>query len=440
MTEPPRVLFVTDSDSYVKWGAALANQVPKDWPVRLVVARGNAEPSPRQLAEALEGTRFERVRYEGSLSAGEGVQFVGLGELGRVLDDWHPDVVVAASRGWAVQSMVSLIDNRPDRPVLVSGLAGIALPVLPYGLGFRRSMDVFIVHSRRELREFTAAGRALGIPHTFELATIPFISTAPHGVERDEMHGTPAPAPVRDRIVFAAQAMVPASRRDRMWLLRRLMETARAHPHLEVVIKVRARNGEPQTHVEHFSYESLLDDVLAAGERVPPNLVVEGGAMSRQLKRAVGLVTVSSTAILEAIAEEIPCLALTDFGIGADQINLVLLDSNLLGSTDELVDGVFRHPNPDWLDDNYFHEPAQNTWIPQVESLLNRRLTSGLPAYRVAPDTVLNRARAVMYRHLAFAPEAGSRRDLAERVFLAGALWLNRRRWAAMHAIRHLRF
>ena len=430
MTEPPRALFITDSDSYVKWGAALANQVPKDWPVRLVVARGNAEPSPRQIAEALEGTRFER----------ENVQRVGLGELRTVINDWRPDVIVAASRGWAVQSMVTLIENRPDRPVLVSGLAGIALPVLPFGLGFRRSVDVFVVHSRRELREFSDASRALGIPHTYELATVPFISTAPHLVEGDAMRRSSRPEPVRDRIVFAAQAMVPASRRDRMWLLRRLMETARAHPGLEVVIKVRAREGEPQTHVEHFSYESLLDDLVAAGEQIPANLVVESGAMSRQLKKAVGLVTVSSTAILEAIAEEIPCLALTDFGIGADQINLVLLDSNLLGTTDELVDGDFRHPNPEWLDDNYFHDPAQNTWIPQVESLLERRRTTGLPAYPEIPDTLMNRSRAVLYRHLAFAPEPDSKRDLIERAFLAGALWLNRRRWAVMHAIRHLRF
>lgn len=435
MTEPPRILFVTDSDSYVKWGAALANQVPKDWPVRLVVARGNAEPSPRQLAEALEGTRFEEARFDA-----EGVQKVGLGELGTILTEWKPDVLVAASRGWAVQSMITLIENRPDRPVLVSGLAGIALPVLPYGLGFRRSVDVFIVHSRRELREFTQASRTLGIPHTYELATVPFISTAPHVLESDAMRRSPSSEPVRNRIVFAAQAMVPASQRDRMWLLRRLMETARAHPHLEVVIKVRAREGEPQTHVEHFSYESLLDALTAAGERIPVNLVVEGGAMSRQLKRAVGLVTVSSTAILEAIAEEIPCLGLTDFGIGADQINLVLLDSNLLGTTDELVDADFRHPDPEWLDDNYFHEPSQNTWIPQVESLLERRRKTGLPAYPESPDTLMNRARAVMYRHLAFAPEHGSNRDLIERAFLAGALWLNRRRWAVLHAIRHLRF
>lgn len=55
----PRVLVVTDSDSYVKYGAALAGRLPKDWGALLVVARSSALPSPRQLTDALEGTRFE---------------------------------------------------------------------------------------------------------------------------------------------------------------------------------------------------------------------------------------------------------------------------------------------------------------------------------------------------------------------------------------------
>jgi hypothetical protein len=83
--------------------------------------------------------------------------------------------------------------------------------------------------------------------------------------------------------------------------------------------------------------------------------------MRRHLRRAIGLVTVSSTSLLEATAEGVPCLALTDFGVGADQINLVLTESGLLGTTRDLVAASFGHPDPDWLDDNYFHDPSENT-------------------------------------------------------------------------------
>ncbi len=423
----PRVLVVTDSDSYVKYGAALAGRLPKDWGALLVVARSSALPSPRQLADALEGTRFED----------DVVPVVGLGDLTRLLADWRPDVVLLTARGYTVQAAVSVVANVPDRPVLVSGLAGIAVPVLPYGLGFRRSVDVFVVHSRRELREFAVASRRLSVPLGFELATMPFVDRAPVANGTDAMRA-PRPEEPRDRIVFAAQAQVPSGRRDRVHLLDRLVETARAHPHLQVVVKVRAQEGEAQTHHEQVSYPDLLAERRAAGEDLPPNLVVEAGSMRAQLRRAVGLVTVSSTAVLEAIAADVPVIALTDYGVGAAQINVVLKGSGLLAGSEELVAGRFRRPDEAWLQDNYFHDPDQDTWVARVEELLEQRTSLGLLPYREAPASWMNRLRRLMYRHFAFAPEdPGLVREL-ERRFLVVAQWVNRRRWHLTRLLRRV--
>ena len=424
---PPRALFVTDSDSYVKWGAALASDVPPHWAVRLVVTRSNAQPSPRQLAEALDGSRF----------TADDVESAGSKDLRRILLEWAPDVVVTAARGHTVQAVISLMSNRPDRPVIVSGMAGIAVPVLPYGLGFRRAVDVFVVHSRRELREFEAASLRLGIPHTYELATVPFLEAIPYVAAATGTDGPLTIAPARDRIVFAAQAMVPAARQDRMALLRSLCETARTNPHLLVVVKVRARVGEPQTHLEQHSYESLLEQ-LGQEEQVPANLVVENGSMNSQLDKAIGLVTVSSTSILEAIARDVPCLALRDFGVGAEQINVVFEGSGLLGDTDDLVAARFFHPEREWLADNYFHDPSENTWLGRVEAILEQRRATGLPVYSEMSHTWLNRVRLVFYRHVAFAAENGTGQDLLERTALALAHWVNRRRWEAIHLVRRL--
>lgn len=417
----PRVLVVTDSDSYVKYGAALAGQLPKDWGALLVVARSSALPSARQMADALDGTRFE----------GDTVGVVGLGDLARLLQEWRPDVVLLAARGYTVQATVSLVENTPHRPVLVSGLAGIAVPVLPYGLGFRRSVDVFVVHSRRELREFPVASRRLSVPLRYELATMPFVERLPVAARTDAMRAGPAEEP-RDRIVFAAQAQVPSGRRDRAHLLDRLAETARAHPHLSVVVKVRAQEGEEQTHHEQVSYAELM----AERDDLPPNLVVESGSMRAQLRRAVGLVTVSSTAVLEAIAADVPVVALDDYGVGAAQINLVLRGSGLLAGSETLVAGHFRRPDPGWLEDNYFHDPAEDTWVARVEELLAQRAAGGLPPYREVPAGWMNRLRRLLYRHFAFAPEdPGLVREL-ERRFLVAAQWVNRRRWHLTHLLR----
>ncbi|RXZ40500.1 DUF6716 putative glycosyltransferase, partial [Agromyces binzhouensis] len=53
-----RLLVVGDSDSYVKWGAALASTLPGEWTTRLVVIASPVQPSERQLEHALDGTRF----------------------------------------------------------------------------------------------------------------------------------------------------------------------------------------------------------------------------------------------------------------------------------------------------------------------------------------------------------------------------------------------
>lgn len=409
---PVRVLVLTDTDSYVKWGAALADRFPDDWIVELVVARSTALPSSAQLADALDGTGF----------AGPQPPLVGLRDLEQRLREQRPDVLVLAARGWTVQAAVSVVENEPSRPVIVTGLPGVGVPVLPYGLGFRRAADVFVVHSRRELREFRHAARRLELPDRFELARLPYLDRVPSGVSRPD-----------GALVFAAQALVPASRSDRARLLRGLTEAARARPGREVVVKVRARTGESQTHHEETSYEDLVDEL----EDRPSNLVVRSGPMHEHLVGASGFVTVSSTALLEAVAAGVPALAVDDFGVGVEQINLALRGSGLLGSLDDLRAGHFGTPDPAWCEDNYFHHPDEDTWLTAVEALVRRRRATGLPSFPEVPGAWRNGARALLYRHFAFAE--GSRRGglpaLAERRVALGALWLNQRRSRLLRSV-----
>ena len=415
-----RVLVFTDSDSYVKWGAALASRLPPSWHVRLVVARGSAEPSPRQVSEAVAGTAIDACA----------VERVGLDDVRKILTTWRPDVLVTAARGLAVQTVIELaVANRPDRPVIVSGLPGIALPVLPYGLGFRRSVDLFVLHSHREVRAFTEASRSLAIPHRYALARLPFLPE-PLAAQGP----APLPGAPRDRIVFAAQALVPESRQERLRMVEALVRTARAHPTLEVVVKVRGTDGEPQTHADQHPYPDLLREL-----DVPANLVVESGPMAAHLERAVGLVTISSTALLEAVASGVPVIALTDFGVEARQINLVFEDSGLLHDSDELVAARFHHPTDAWRADNYFHSPADDTWMDELTDLLETRARDGLPPYPTAPDGVRKRVTMFFYRHQAFAGDAGPVARVVERGVIALALRVSRSPWVVSRRFKPAR-
>jgi hypothetical protein len=411
-----RVLVLCDTDSYVKWGAALGDRFPDDWRVDLVVARSMAAPSAAQLADALAGTG----------AAGRTPDVVGLADLRRRLVSERPDVLVLSARGWTVQAATSVVDNVPDRPVIVTGLPGVGVPVLPYGLGFRRAADVFVVHSRRELREFRHASRRLDLPDRFELGHLPYLG-------RPTLDD-PVPARRDGPVVFAAQALVPASAAERQHLVSRLADAARARPDREVVVKVRARRGEAQTHHEQVPLEDLVD---ALRDR-PDNLVVRTGPMHEHLADAGAFVTVSSTALLEAVACGVPAVALDDFGVGVEQINLALQGSGLLGSLDDVVAGRFAHADPQWCRDNYFHDPAEDTWVDRVRVLVAQRRAEGLPAYPELPGSWRDGFRRVLYRHFAFTDGTERTTVLAsiEHRVAGAALWLTQRRGRLLRLVR----
>jgi hypothetical protein len=337
-----RLVALADSDSYVKWGAALAGALPPAWDRELLVVDSPIVVSDAQLATALTGSGIGRVSR------------IGLAEVAARLAADPPDAVLVATPGPIARVLMRVIGELSPRPVLVSGLPGISIPTTRKALIYRRQADLVVLHSHREVREFGRMSHARGWDHRFGLATLPFVTRRPAS-------GTD--------LVFAAQAIVPAAREDRIEVAAMMRDAALTDPSRRVVIKVRALAGENQTHPELDGYP----DLVAAIGPVPPNLVVSVQPMASALDTAEGLVTVSSTAAIEAVARGIPVIALDTFGIRRSLINPVFRESGLFGGRDAVVARAFRHPAPEWLGDNYFHDPAADDWAGTLENLVAER-------------------------------------------------------------------
>ncbi|HEX2314545.1 MAG TPA: DUF6716 putative glycosyltransferase [Thermomonospora sp.] len=348
-----RVLAVADSDSYLKWTAGLLDHLPDDWARRLVVVRSPIAPSPEQVRAALNGT-----------SAGAPVIVPARGVL-RQVRRFHPDVLLLGCTGPVVHVLSSLVPET-GRPVLVSGLPGISVPATERAWVYRSAVDLFLVHSRREAAEFTEIATRLGLPGRVGFTRLPFLDPAP-------------PAPVRDRVVFATQAKVPAPREERERILLALAALAAARPDLRVVVKMRGLATEQQTHRERHHYQTLWDDLAAAGRVDRDAVTFDAGPMREHLAHAAGFVTVSSTAALEAIAAEVPLLILSDFGVNAQMINLVFDGSGCLGTLDDLAHARFREPDPAWCAANYFHEESAEDWLGTLTDLLGDARAGRLP-------------------------------------------------------------
>lgn len=373
-----RVVAIADTDSYVKWAASLLGGVAGRWDASVLVLSTPVVVSEAQLASALSGSGLPRDRVER-------VEYAGLAARLREL---RADAVVLAARGPLVRVLARDVAALSPRPVIATGLPGISIPATRKAILYRLQSDLFVVHSRRELREFGALSVRTGYAHRYALATLPFARTRAGRAARG---GTD--------LVFATQAKVPAERSDRLRVARTLVRAAEAAPGRKVVVKLRAANGEHQTHVEQDGYPELL----ASLGPLPPNLVTSTAPMGEALDSAEGLVTVSSTAAIEAIARGVPVIALDTFGVSPRLINETLADADLLGSEEDVIARRFRHPDPEWLDDNYFHPSHADDWEDRLEELV-----------------ALRRAGALAPR-APFARRGGVLRDAWERKIALGA-------------------
>lgn len=350
MSAPRRIVAVADTDSYVKWAAALIGGLT-EWDASLVVLDTPLVVSDAQLAASLSGSgltpaQVSRVSWDRLAASVSGA-----------------DAVLLAARGPLVRVLAREFAGLSPRPVLVTGLPGISIPATRKAIAYRTQCDLFVLHSHRECRDFDALARERGMPQRFALATLPFA------------RGGIAPGPRGTDLVFAGQAKVPAERADRDRIARLLRRAAEADPTRRVVVKLRAGAGEHQTHIERDTYPDLLAELGP----LPPNLVTTTVPMGKALDTAEGLVTVSSTAAIEAVGRGIPVIALDMFGVAPELINEVLAEAGLLGGEEDVIARRFRTPDAAWQEDNYFHDAAADDWDARLGRLIEAREAGLLP-------------------------------------------------------------
>ncbi|MEV7006894.1 DUF6716 putative glycosyltransferase [Streptosporangium sp. NPDC051022] len=341
---------MADSDSYLKWAAYLLEGLPSGCTAELTVVRTPITPSPAQIHAAVAGAAADPP----VLSARA---------LRRTAERFRPDVVLAACTGPVVDVLVGeVLTGLEPRPVFVSGLPGISIPATEKAWLFRSGCDLFVLHSGREVEEFSAVAERLGGGGVIGLTRLPFLH---NGAE------VPVTGP-RNRVVFATQAKVPKRREDRERILLALATLAERRPDLDVVVKLRALDNERQTHNERHHYQRLWQSLADGGQVRPGAVRFAVGPMHEHLAHAAGFVTVSSTAALEAIAQSVPQLVLSDFGVSAEMINLVFEGSGLLGTLDDLSEGRFLTPDEDWCRANYFHPESDSDWVSRMVALVGQ--------------------------------------------------------------------
>ncbi|CAL9457990.1 DUF6716 putative glycosyltransferase [Streptomyces sp. Tu 3180] len=324
-TKPLRVAVLADSDTRWKWGALTADRVaPREIRLDGYLLRGRATPTARQLGEV--GVRADSLR---EVTA---VEFL------RAMHEESYDVLVLALVGGGVQAMLHGLkrvwEDRPQRPVVVTGYVGVVYEKLADGLLLRHGADLVLANSRQDADRFRAVYEGVGADaSSVTEVALPFLGGAAYTGEHEPY-----------TVVFAAQPSVPETRRDRTYLLNRLVQHARRHPEREVLLKLRSKPGEHTTHIEELPYQKLSQRL-----DLPPNFRLVYGHMGEVLDRTDLLVTVSSTAALESLHRRIPTVVLTDLGVREALGNHHFVGSGCLASWDQLDAGHRPEPDEAWV-------------------------------------------------------------------------------------------
>ncbi|OIK02963.1 hypothetical protein BIV25_00330 [Streptomyces sp. MUSC 14] len=384
-TKSLRVAVLADSDTRWKWGALTAQRLaPTGSEIRLdgYLLRGRATPTARQLSEV--GVRADSLREV------TGVEF--LRAMADPTTEEPYDLLVLALVGGGVQAMLHGLRHAwgsGARPVVVTGYVGVVYEKLADGLLLRHGADLVLANSRHDADRFRAVYEGVGAAASAvtEVA-LPFLGGAPYTGEHEPY-----------TVVFAAQPSVPDSRKDRTYLLNRLIGHARRHPEREVLLKLRSKPGEHTTHIEELPYQKLVQ-----GTDVPANFRLVYGHMGEVLDRTDLLVTVSSTAALEALHRRIPTVVLTDLGVREVLGNHHFTGSGCLASWDQLDAGHRPAADEEWVarqgvaaEGSY--ETAFDTARERIAGLLER--PGGLPPLNpyYTPETAPGYLPGILARH-----------------------------------------
>ncbi|WP_051051054.1 DUF6716 putative glycosyltransferase [Nocardiopsis salina] len=356
------VLAVADTEARVRLSAAMLGAVPGEGhTVGLAVLNGPHTPTPARLRAALRSTPQAECQ----------VPVLTRSRLRRLVRKRRPDAVLLNCSADRVAELAPHLASGTGRrrPVLVSALEPLSSPVTEAEVRARARTDLLVVHSHRELTECAELAERTGVRVNTALATLPYL---PRTRRSFPLVPRQAVVPAPNRIVFAAQADVPAARADRERVLRALSELARARPDLEVVVALDDAEAGDEGASEAHSYPRLRRHLVEEGAAGADDLVFRSGVPASRLARPRGFVTVSSPTVLEAVAREVPVVLLSDFGVAEDLHNAAFEGSGTLGTLDDVRAVRFRAPSPYWAVRTYFHPETDDDWAERFDALVDR--------------------------------------------------------------------
>jgi len=332
-----KAVFVVAHDSQFKWAAATSKLFRDNgWSVSFFAPSEHADISPAQMADA--GVNPSEVTFGNGYSS---VEFWAT----------HDVVFFLTPGAISEQYIFALRDhikrNPPNRPIIVSAYVGMVIVSHLGGYLHRAAADLICVNSPYDYKIYSDAAMELGIT-TSNLA-ITGLAIIGNGIAHQKS------GPIKN-VVFADQMAIPSSPSDRQLIYQNLLEYAQKHPTRSVLVKPRHRPGESSYHKGKFPPEKFF-----LSRTLPGNLRIDYTPIASLLPTTDLLLTVSSTAAIEAIAQGVRTAIIADAGLSERFGNHIFVGSGLIRTFAQISADDIGSPSPQWLSTFQHHgtEPAR---------------------------------------------------------------------------------
>ena len=286
------------------------------------------------------------------------------------------DVIHIVTHGLYIQQLTYYLHERfsnapHKKPFVITGLIGVLGGALYHFYNFRQLCDLIYTTGDFDKTRIQKVAKKWG--HNKEkiistgLPILDYMANNHHKISAKTSE-------FEETIVFIGQPTFPSSYSDRKWVLKKLIELAIKFPQKKVILKPRVKFTEQTIHLTQFHYSSLLEEWT---EEIPQNFSINYDNIQNIILMSDLIISISSTALLEAIVANKNIAIISDFGISETWGNHVFLDSGAITSFNEIMNNKRPKLDVTWKE-NYFNQKhlASELIYNKVKELLENKASN----------------------------------------------------------------
>lgn len=272
----------------------------------------------------------------------------------------NPNVIIltcgARETIFFVRAMQKFYESRgiTKRPFIISMLVGLTLDRAFWSTLMQRSIaDVVLVNNRHQLKKILSLrSDSINLDNKF-IATLPVIfDKYKHVKQRDKSIKC---------VLFIVQNDIPKTKKDRLYVVERLLEYADKYSARTIIIKPRIHIDEKAAHAQKYPYEKLFFEKCR--DNIPQNIIFSYEPITELIPFCDLAISFSSSAILEVLLSGKLAAVIGDIGISEGTGVSYFTQSNLIVSFDDILNDKIPYVSAEWLD--------KEIDAPDIETILN---------------------------------------------------------------------